>query len=342
MAAKNKPVDQRALMQQLNAEIKSGELKQAYLLYGEETYLVRSFRDKFMEAMLGGADQMNLNRYVGKDVSVAQIIDMAETLPFFAEHRVIVMENTGLLKSGGDELAAYLNDQPSSSTFFLVVEEEVDKRSKLYKALEKKGRPIEFMQQDEEMLQKWILTLLKSAGGLNITASTMNYLLQCTGCGMQNISNEVAKLTAYCANRGEVTVADIDAICSHQVTSQIFKMTDAMATRDRMKAMNYYYDMIELQEEPIRILTMVTRHFNLLMQAKDIIARGGNDRVIAEQMGLSPYQAGLYARQSRAFALPWLKRAFAECVETDRRIKSGLIDRYLGVETLILKYSAGQ
>ncbi len=341
MAAKAKPVNQRNLMQELNQEIKDGALKQAYLFYGEEAYLVRSFKEKFLTAMMQGADQMNLNRYVGKDVSVPQIIDMAETMPFFADHRVILMENTGLFKSGGDELAAYFNDGISDGTFFLITEQDVDKRSKVFKALEKRGKAIEFGPQDEEMLQKWILSLLKNAGGLNITPSTMNYLLQCTGNNMQNIDNEVAKLTAYCMKKGEVTIEDINAICTQQVTSQIFKMTDAMAAGDRMKAMNYYYDMIELQEEPIKILAMITRHFNLLMQARDITARGGNERVVAEQMGVSPFQAGLYLRQSRAFPLPWLKRAFRECVDVDYRIKSGLIDRYLGVETLLLKYSGG-
>ena len=52
-------------MQLINEDIKSGNLKPAYLLYGEEKYLIRQYRDKLEKAALGDGDTMNLNRFVG-------------------------------------------------------------------------------------------------------------------------------------------------------------------------------------------------------------------------------------------------------------------------------------
>ena len=104
-------------MQRITEDIKTGQLKQIYLLYGEEAYLVRQYRDRLMEAMLSGGDKMNVNRYEGKGVSVPEIIDMSETLPFFADRRVIILENTELLKSGGEKLAEYLKNPAESSSF---------------------------------------------------------------------------------------------------------------------------------------------------------------------------------------------------------------------------------
>ena len=74
-------------MQRIAEDIKTGQLKQIYLLYGEEAYLIRQYRDKLKCALLGDGSDMNVNRFEGKGVPVPQIIDMAETLPFFADRR---------------------------------------------------------------------------------------------------------------------------------------------------------------------------------------------------------------------------------------------------------------
>ena len=75
---------------------------------------------------------MNTHFYQGKDFSLGQVIDLAETLPFLAERRVMFFKDTGLFKSGGEKLAEYLAN-PNDTTFFVFTESEVDKRSKLYK-----------------------------------------------------------------------------------------------------------------------------------------------------------------------------------------------------------------
>ena len=62
--------------------------------------------------------------------------------------------------------------QVPDTTLFLFVEEEVDKRSKLYKAVKNVGKIVEFTIQTEELLTRWILTRLKKEGK-NITGSVM-------------------------------------------------------------------------------------------------------------------------------------------------------------------------
>lgn len=160
-------------MQRITEDIKTGQLKQIYLLYGEEAYLVRQYRDRLMEAMLSGGDKMNVNRYEGKGVSVPEIIDMSETLPFFADRRVIILENTELLKSGGEKLAEYLKN-PAESSSFIIAEREVDKRSGLFKTIKKYGYAAEFGRQDAKTLQKWVLGILKKENK-QISAQTLQF-----------------------------------------------------------------------------------------------------------------------------------------------------------------------
>ena len=97
MAAKQAKSDFAAEQRQFNEAIKSGDLKRVYLLSGEQAYLRLQNRDKLVKALMGDGDAMNLSRYTGADVTARELIDMAQTLPFFADRRVIVLENTGLL-----------------------------------------------------------------------------------------------------------------------------------------------------------------------------------------------------------------------------------------------------
>ena len=117
-------------MKTLANDIKNKSFKNAYLLCGEEEYLKLNYKNRLIKS-IAGDDTMNLGMYEGKNIDINEVIDSAETVPFFAEYRLIVMENTGLFKSGGEQLAEYMKTIPST-TIFLFVESDVDKRSKMY------------------------------------------------------------------------------------------------------------------------------------------------------------------------------------------------------------------
>ena len=175
-------------MQRINEDIKTGNFKQIYLLYGEERYLKNQYTTRLRKALCQDGDEMNTHFYQGKDFSLGQVIDLAETLPFLAERRVMFFKDTGLFKAGGEKLAEYLAN-PNDTTFFVFTESEVDKRSKLYKAVQSKGYVAEFTVQDENTLKRWIAGILGKEGK-KISENTAQLLLSKTdlllsgpGCG---------------------------------------------------------------------------------------------------------------------------------------------------------------
>ena len=87
-------------MKTIDEDIKSGQFKKIYLLYGDEAYLKKQYKDKLKKALVQPDDTMNFTAYEGKDTNPKEVIDLSETLPFFAERRVILIENSG--SSAGD------------------------------------------------------------------------------------------------------------------------------------------------------------------------------------------------------------------------------------------------
>ena len=77
-------------MQRINEDLRTGQLKKMYLLYGEEAYLRKQYRDRLKEAIIGD-DTMNYYYHEGKDVVIGELIDLSETMPFFSERRLIVL-----------------------------------------------------------------------------------------------------------------------------------------------------------------------------------------------------------------------------------------------------------
>lgn len=112
-------------MKSLNEDLKTGEFKQIYLLYGEEVYLKKQYKDRLSKAIVNEGDTMNYSYYEGKGIHPEELIDLAETMPFFSERRLIVVENSGFFKNATPELADYLKELPETS-YFLFVEEEVE------------------------------------------------------------------------------------------------------------------------------------------------------------------------------------------------------------------------
>ena len=203
-------------MKTIDEDIKTGNFKQIYLLYGTEGYLKKQYRDKLKAALtaqeeggfsMGGGSDMNFTAFEGKDINPKEVIDLAETLPFFADRRVILIENSGFFKNACEDMAEYLT-QVAPSTNFIFVEEEVDKRSKLYKTVNKSGKVVEFATQSEELITRWILSRLKKEGK-NITGNVMQLFLSKTGTDMGNIDRELEKLICYTLDKVVITAEDV-------------------------------------------------------------------------------------------------------------------------------------
>lgn len=329
-------------MQRINDDIKQGALKQIYLLYGEEHYLKRQYTDRLKKALCNEGDDMNTHFYEGKDISVGEIIDLAETLPFLAERRVIFISGSGLfkpdknsvLKSNGEKMAEYLS-APNETAYFVFTEDEVDKRSRLFKTVQSKGYAAEFGTQDENTLKRWIAGILKREGK-SIAERTVQLLISKTGTDMDNIHMELEKLICYTLDRDVVTDEDVEAVCIGRVSNHIFDMVNAIADGQTARALSLYYDLLALKEPAMRILFLIARQCNLLLQVKEMKSRGFDNKAIGSAVSLPPFIAGKYVTQASKFRTSQLRNAVEQCVEAEEAVKSGRMNDVMSVEILIL------
>ncbi len=336
-------------MKTIDEDIKTGNFKQIYLFYGEEGYLKKQYRDKLKAALcaveggmsmggMGAGSDMNFSAFEGKDINPKEVIDLAETLPFFADRRVILIENSGFFKNACDDLADYLA-QVAPTTYFLFVEEEVDKRSKMFKAVKKDGKIVEFATQTEELLTRWILSRLKKEGK-NITGNVMQLFLSKTGTDMGNIDRELEKLICYTLDKDVIEAEDVEAIATEQTTNKIFDMVNAIAEHNQRRALDLYYDLLTLKEPPMRIMYLISRQFQILLNIRDMVSKGLDQQTMAQKAGIPPFAVKRNLTQAKGFTLEQLKGALKEGVELEEAVKTGQMNDQMAVELFIMKYSA--
>ena len=323
-------------MRTIKEHIKNNTFSKVYLLYGQEDYLKTLYRNKLRNAILPSEDTMNYSYFEGKDIDLTAVQSMADTVPFFAEYRLLILENSGLFKKQSD-FADYIKEMPESS-ILLFVESEVDKRNKLYKAVQKIGTVSEMNGLSEQDLKMWIASILQK-NGKRITEQTILYLIHKVGADMKNLQNELEKLICYAMDDPVVQREMIDEVCVEQTEGKIFDMIDAIGMKDQDRALQLYYDLLAVREKPMSILFLLLRHFNILVQVKELAHGGAANGQIASQVGIPPFTVKKYVGQTKNFRTKEIKGCIERCLEVEQQVKTGLLLDQIGVELLIVEFS---
>ena len=324
-------------MRTIDEDIKNQTFRTAYLLYGEEAYLKNQYKDKLKAALWQEGDTMNAAFYQGRSTNPKELIDLAETMPFFADHRLILVEDSGFFKSGAEDLAEYMEHIPQTTTF-VFSETDVDKRSRMYKALKNNGRIVEFAAQNQELLTRWLLGRLRRENK-NITKAAMQEFFDRVGLDMGTLDREMEKLICYCLDRDVIELADVEAVCPQAVTNRIFDMVGAIVECRRKDALEMYYDLLALKEPPLRILFLITRQYNILMQLKDLKRKGMNNPAMAKAAGIPPFAVSRSLSQASRLSVGSIEHILSYSVEMEEAVKTGQMNEQIAVELVIIEAS---
>ena len=328
-------------MKKINEDIRKNTFEHIYLLYGKESYNRLSFTSKLCSAIIPDSDTMNFTRFTGDKVTEGEIIDLAETLPFFAEKRLILVKDTGLFKRASEQLADYIGNLPES-TVIIFSEAEVDKRGRLYKAVSKAAYVCEFTEQKEDTLRIWGAAILKR-NGLRITADNMSYIITCTGTDMTTIAAELDKIVNYAqgAHPGMdvVTRDDIDAVISVKVEDRIFDMISALVRHDRKRAYALYADLVALQRQPMATIVLISREYDRMLKVLELSQGGDSEPVIAEKLALKPFVVRKTLGNARRYSLRELRDHVAFAVSMDEAVKTGALKDQTALEMMLARFS---
>ena len=327
-------------MKNIKNDIAARSFKRVYLLWGTENYLINKCRDMLKEAVLGSeSSDMNYSYYDGnKGFDSKDLIESVTAFPFFADYRLVIVENSGLFGASGAEFADTVEAIPDT-TVLIIIEQNADKRTRLYKSIQKAGYICEFKTPDANEAAS-ILGRHFNERGKRISTSALAYFIDYVGGDLFNLVNEADKLSDYTGSRDTITEADINEICTMQIERKIYEIIDNLIMHNQKRAMQIYFDLIALKESPLGILRLLMSQYNTLLLVRDGMDSGKSDAQIASDGKLAPWQVQKNRSKLRNFDRRRILSALVQCINTEEAIKIGNIAENTGIEILLANLSS--
>lgn len=336
-------------VEELEKELKQGNLQCLYLLYGEEVFLLETCLKKIRKQF--GILQKGINDIRIEAENIERLISDLQTPAFGFEKKLIIARNTGLFKKEGkkkavgsntkivEKITQYIKENVDSlkqSVVLIFIEEEAEK-NELYQVIEKNGIVCNF----EYLKPMQIIARLKAISNayqVQIEERLLQYLIECVGSNMQDLMNELRKLIEYAGSGGVIQKEDIDALCIKKMDSVIFELTDNLGKKNIQKALQVLHNLLYAKEPIQKITITLYNHFKKLYFTK--LAEKTKEPLVSV-LNLKPNQTFLvtkYKQQASYFSEEKLRKILAEMIDLDENSKNGNIDMQIGLEAILCEY----
>lgn len=313
----------------LKADLKAKTLQNAYLFYGEESYLRSHYLQQVRQLLIpAGFEEFNDHHLNGKGLTVQALSEVAEAMPMMAQHTLVTVEDMDIFKLDEGQrtaLIALLGDIPEYCTLIFLyntLEYKRDgKMKKLCAALDAHVCVVEFAQQERTQLINWLRRRF-AALGHDIDPTTADHLLFTCGTLMNELVPEIEKIAAY-AKQERITIADINAVADPILDARVFDMTNCVTAGRYDDAARVLSDLLRMQTEPIYLLAVLGKELRRLYTARMALDEGKDRFWLKQLWGMSSdYPAKLLMQAARKVDHDWCSTAVIRCQKLDRRMKS--------------------
>lgn len=322
--------------------LKAGRIAGCYLFEGTEEYIKQQALKNLCARLLPqGLEQMNLTDLT--DPAPDALIAAAETLPFLAEKRVVVVRECTLLtagrKSEDEDRAAALMDYvpriPPTTCVVFYVKGKADGRKKLYTLLKKQNAIVDFSPMNDAECADWCIRALRRMGK-RLSGENAARLVFTVGRDAALLRQEMDKLCAYLGEREEIAAEDIDQICTRSTECTVFQMVDAQVAGNNDTAFALLGDMLRSGEDRVGILAMLLRQYRILYHMRCLMDERTPQASQAQLLGIPPFAVGRTQQQARRFDKARLRAAYDFLLDYEYRIKQGRVAQEGCAESALL------
>lgn len=314
-----------------------------YVIYGEEKLLMEQRLTSLKKQYQIREEDMNIITYWCQETSMSAIIEDALTPPFLTEYKMIVVKNPTFLTTqkqkdmSDEEIKMFLKyigqDNPTTILVIYHDQKNFDERKKVVKELRKKVKFFEIGKMDYHQLYKATHQAIK-ARGCEIEDDALELFLSRMPNDLLEISQEVNKICLYSKHIQRET---IDVMVTKQIEENVFELTKAILNKETGKSIQIYKDLMMNNEEPIKLIVLIANSLRLLYQVKLLDRKGYNDQEIGKILSLNPYRLKYIRQDGKDYELQELLQKLDELSQLDVQIKTGLIDRFRGLELFLIR-----
>ncbi|MGX8835389.1 DNA polymerase III subunit delta [Amedibacillus sp. YH-ame6] len=310
-----------------------------YILHGEEQFRLQEALRKIVQSYMEQGDEMNTIVYDALKSDVHVLLEDAQTIPFFSQHKVILIQNANFLTTSDDTgwdlvpLEAYLNDPLESTVLiFITTTDKLDARKKIVKKMKETCKVMVFSKVDDQEKIRYANEQITKRN-LVLDYAAKELLLLRLPNDIRSIQNELGKLELF---GGTITREIVEDLVTRPIEEDVFQLVNAVVDKDLKKAFHAWADMQVLNKDAIFLIATLASQFRLLYQVRVLMDEGRQKDDIVSITNAHPYRVQLSMNTAKRLTARELLSILERLATLDQQIKSGLMKKEIGFEMFLL------
>ncbi|MEC9484904.1 MAG: DNA polymerase III subunit delta [Candidatus Izemoplasma sp.] len=316
---------------------------QLYLLYGDDTYLIKSKTKTIIDQC--DVDEFNVTVYDADETDIEVAINDASTIPFMAETKVIIIKNcffltskkdTSKINHNLDALKRYI-DHPSDDTCLIlqVPHSALDARKALTKVVKEQATIEECKTLESHNMRSWVNRQL-GKHGITIDGNALEELLKRVETNTEVLVNETTKLILYAEEVERVDLETVKLVVTKNVEDNVYEITNKLLENNRAKALEIYNDLIMHSEDPLRILSILVNKYREILHTKTLLENNASKQQISDYFNATPGRTYYIMKNAQSVVKERVVDYLKTLEKIDYQIKTGQIDKKIALELFIL------
>lgn len=329
----------------IKSHIKQGEFYNAYLFFGEESYLKEFYLSQLKSKIVPPAfEAFNYRFFDGKQSSLDDIIKDAQMLPVMSEYNFVLIRDYPVEKSKSDmkQLKEFLSDVPESTVLVLCYDSAApDVKSASFKSLrnmfDKAGTVVQLDRKSESELIKLLVSGAAKRGAV-LSSANAGYLISLAGSDMTVLLNELDKLSAF-AGGGEITRDIIDDMAVKCLQARVYDLSKAVVSGNADAAYSVLDTLFSMREDPILLTAVISGVYVDMYRVKCAKSAGMGYDDVAAHFNYRGREFALRnaSRDCASLSEKQLRASLDVIADTDLKLKSTAVDKRVLIEEMIVK-----
>lgn len=319
----------------INVIIECVVVMKIYLINGESYLLINEQVNEIIK------DSKNVSVFDLGINTIEDVLVEAGYFSMFQEEKFIVVRNASFFGSGKlmdnetEVLLNYLENPNASTTIIFICNEKIDSRKKITKMVKEKYKLIIIPTLKYYEIENRVLDYFKKFG-YKIDNETVKYIVSNGLNNYDMIMMEVDKIMLYYKNLDYIKYEDVVNIASKSINTNNFLFVDAIVDNDLEKSLEYLNDLKIMKVEPTILLSLLARDFRIMLNVKKMQEKNIREYEMMNELGLQDWQLDKYLKKIFPYKVKELENILLKLANLDLDIKSGKIDKYMGLELFII------
>ncbi len=324
-------------------EAKFKQFSSFYLLLGKEAFELQEAVQMLIRMILPHQEKREfaLSTFEGAQVEDKQLWTALDSPSFFAETRVICIQQADKLKKSLQEELEKSFTRPLPAQYLILSAAGWNKNTSFYKAAEKAGIVLELAEikpwEKEKRLAEWVNKQATAARKL-MSFQVCQALVKQSGADPAMLAQELDKLICYCGEKKEITVQDVEAICTRQQLDSVWQLGEAIFRRDTSSALHMIHTLLMSGQALLPLLRQLRSQFQTEYQICLLLAQGKHAQDITQEF---PYMKGQilerHIRQAQYYGLEACRQGLLSLDAIERLMKNSAVDDRLLAEILMMQ-----